>query len=159
MWKCLALFLVVSCSLSFGPDQPKSAKSKYYQLKFKDPNWNLIKEDKSDYVFINKNDGRIMLSNSFCDAFQDQPLDQLARRTLKLVDDLKISKEDYETFNNREAYRTSGNGKVDGVPVGLNLLNTRRNNCYFDFVSITPLNKAKDSQADFDSFLKSVEFK
>jgi len=159
MLKLLALFFIVSCSLSFGPDQPKSAKNKYYQVKFSDSKWSKPKEDKSDYVFINENDGRIMLSNSFCDAFQDRPLDQLARRTLKLVDDLDIISEEYQTFHHREAYKTIGRGKVDGVPVSLELLNTRRNNCYFDFVSITPLTNSNVSSVDFEAFLNSVVFK
>jgi hypothetical protein len=61
-------------------------------------------------------------------------------------------------MENREAYRLDGKGKVDGVPVGLQLLNTRRNNCYFDFVSIVP-EKLIDSDVElFDRFLKSVEF-
>jgi hypothetical protein len=158
MWVWL-LLLITGCSLSMGPSQPESAKGNSYKVNFQSENWTQKNEDRSDYVWVNKLDGRILLSNSFCDEFQDQPLDKLANKTFNTVDKLKIEKRDYTTFKNREAYRLEGEGLVDGVPVGLNLLNTRRNNCYFDFVSITPLTSAKEVNTDFEQFLDSVEFK
>lgn len=162
MWmKFLALLLVSSCSIFFGNKQPDSAKGKQYKINFQQDQWieNKKNEERSDYVWTNKEDGRILLSNSFCEEFQDQPLDVLAKRTFNIVDDFKVEKKDYMTLENREAYRLEGKGKVDGVPVGLILVNTRRNNCYFDFVAITPLKSAKSEHADFEKFLKSVSFK
>jgi hypothetical protein len=158
MWLGILLF-ISGCSLTMGPEQPKSAKGEEYKVKFKSDNWNEKKEDRSDYVWVNKVDGRILLSNSFCEEFQDQPLDKLALKTFNTVDDLKIEKKDYTTFKNREAYRLEGKGKVDGVAVGLILLNTRRSNCYFDFVSITPLDSAHEVQTDFEKLLETVDFK
>lgn len=139
----------------------QTAKGSLYEIHFKAANWveNSKEEDRSDYVWTNSQDGRILLSNSFCHEFQDQPLDTLALKTFNIVDDLKIEKKDYTTFENREAYHLEGKGKVDGVAVGLKLLNTRRNNCYFDFVAITPLKSAQDQASDFDNFLKAVVFK
>lgn len=142
-----------------GPEQPKSAKGDSYKITFDSDQWTQKKEERTDYIFANKGDGRILLSNSFCDEFQDQPLDRLAMKTFNTVDELKVEKKDYTTFKNREAYRLEGRGKVDGVPVGLILLNTRRSNCYFDFVSITPLESAEEIQTDFENFLSTVEFK
>lgn len=161
MWKFLFLLLLSSCSLFFGSKQPASAKGSQYKINFKEDSWVETKqeEERSDYVWTNKDDGRILLSNSFCEEFQDQPLDVLAKKTFNIVDDFKVEKKDYTTFENREAYRLEGKGKVDGVPVGLILVNTRRNNCYFDFVAITPLKSANGEQADFEKFLKSVSFK
>lgn len=151
------LFLLTSCSIFFGSDTPKSAKGSEYKLNFDQNNWEAKKDDRSDYVFANKDDGRILLSNSFCEEFQEDPLDQLALKTFRTINKFKASKKDYTTFNNREAYRVSGTGEVDGVKVNLNLLNTRRNNCYFDFLSIDPMNANKDDA--FEKFLSSVEFK
>ncbi len=158
MW-ILSLLLLTSCSLSFGPEQPASAKNKMYKVRFNESEWIQKKDERSDYVWENNSDGRILLSNSFCEEFQDQPLDKLATKTFNTIDELSIKKQDYTTFNNREAYRIEGKGSVDGVPVGLRLLNTRRNNCYFDFVAITPLKSAKDDLSDFEKFLDSVEFR
>ena len=162
MWiKFLSLLLVSSCSIFFGNKQPDSAKGSQYKINFNQENWieNKKNEERSDYVWTNKEDGRILLSNSFCEEFQDQPLDELAHRTFKAVGSFKAGEGKFTTFNDREAYRLEGIGKVDGVAVELHLLNTRRNNCYFDFVSITPVSLTNDRVADFDKFLSSVVFK
>lgn len=151
------LFLLTSCSLFFGSDSPKSAKGSGYEVDFGDKDWVLSKDERSDYVFENKTDGRILLSNSFCGEFQDDPLDQLALKTFRTINKFEAKAKDYATFQNREAYRVSGTGEVDGVKVNLKLLNTRRNNCYFDFLSIDPMSATKDDA--FERFLSAVSFR
>lgn len=153
----LFLLLLSSCSLFFGSETPKSAKGKEYSIKYQSPDWIQKKDDRSDYVFENTKDGRIFLSNSFCEEFQDQPLEQLAQKTFRQIDKFNSGKGEHLTFHNREAYRVNGTGEVDGVKVALKLMNTRRNNCYFDFLAIDPKNSPKDDS--FDAFLNSVEFK
>lgn len=142
-----------------GSKPTPSAKGTEYKLSFKRDGWIEKKDERSDYVWENKNDGRILLSNSFCQQFQDQPLEILATKTFKGVSSLKLHKQGYTTFNDREAYRAEGSGKVDGVSVGLIILNTRRSNCYFDFVSITPLQSATEQTEVFETFLSGVQFK
>ncbi len=154
----ILMLLASSCSFMFGGGSPPSAKGKEYEIKFEEAGWkSLKKDDRSDYVFENE-DGRILLSNSFCGEFQDQPLEYLANKTFKSVGTFQSEKGSYTTIQDREAYRLQGKGKVDGVPVGLQILNTRRNNCYFDFVSITPEKFKGSDSALFDRFLSAVEF-
>ena len=155
----LLLIFLSSCSLFFRSETPESAKGKEYTISSPSDEWVEKKEQRSDYIFENKNDGRIRLSNSFCNEFQDQPLKDLAHKTFKAVGSFKPGKGDYTTFHHREAYRLRGLGKVDGVAVELYLLNTRRNNCYFDFVAITPIGVTFDRVTDFDEFLSTVLFK
>ena len=153
------LLLLGGCTFFIkGKDAPPSAKGEQYKISFDKVDWVLKKDDRSDYVFENKNDGRILLSNSFCGEFQEQPLDELAKKTFKTVDNFKSTKSQFTTFNDREAYRMEGKGSVDGVKVILKILNTRRNNCYFDFFSINS-EKINSSDNSFEDFLKSVEFK
>jgi len=159
MWMYILFFLITGCSLSVGPERSKSAKGDEYKISFQSLGWSQKKEDRSDYVWINQGDGRIMLSNSFCGEFQDAPLDKLALKTFNAIDKLKIKKNEFISFHDRDAFQAEGEGVVDGVRVSLILLNTRRNNCYFDFVSITPLNSAKERREDFEQLLKSVTFK
>lgn len=140
-----------------GKDSPKTAKGTLYTIPFSKPYWVYKKDKRSDYIFENAKDGRILLSNSFCEEFQEQPLEQLATKTFKTVTNFKSKISEYATFQNREAYRLEGEGLVDGVKVNLRLLNTRRNNCYFDFVAITP-DKSDESDSAFPDFLKAVVF-
>lgn len=152
------LFILSSCSIFFGNNQtPKSAKGSQYSVNFAKPGWQHQPNERSDYVFAHQ-DGRIMLSNSFCEEFQDQPLDQLARRTFNNISNYQTTLKEYATFQHREAYRMEGQGEVDGVQVKLKLLNTRRNNCYFDFLAITPASIASTDQA-FEDFLNAVVFR
>lgn len=154
----ILLLFVSSCSFFIrGNEAPKSAKKTYYSIEFSDKAWKEKKDKRSDYVFENE-DGRILLSNSFCEEFQEGNLETLAKNTFKTVKGFWPTSGNYTTFHNREAYQLAGTGLVDGVKVNLRLLNTRRNNCYFDFVSINPDINIK-SEADFQNFLKSVEFK
>lgn len=155
----ILMLLASSCSIFFGGGSPPSAKGKEYKIRFEESGWTqMTKGDRSDYVFENK-DGRILLSNSFCGEFQDQALENLAHKTFKAVGTFEPENGKYTTFQDREAYRLQGKGTVDGVPVGLQLLNTRRNNCYFDFVSISPEKLSKSDALMFERFLSAVEFK
>lgn len=153
------LFFLTSCSLFVGgKEAPKTAKGSRYTISFTKQTWKIKQDKRSDYVFENLSDGRILLSNSFCDEFQEQPLEQLAKKTFRTIGNFNTSKSFYTTFKDREAYRIEGAGFVDGVKVVLRLLNTRRDNCYFDFLSISPKGTEKD-ETDFNDFLSSVDFK
>jgi hypothetical protein len=156
---CLCFFLLSGCSFFIGGNEaPKTAKGSLYSISFQLPDWQDKKEKKSDYIFENTKDGRILLSNSFCDEFQDQPLSVLATKTFNSVKSFKTKISEYQTFNDREAYRIEGAGLVDGVKVNLRLLNTRRDHCYFDFVAIIPSGSQENDNA-FEKFLKAVDFK
>lgn len=154
----LSIVFICSCSMMIGKDSPKSAKGSLYTIPFSSPGWVYKKDKRSDYIFENDKDGRILLSNSFCEEFQDQPLEQLATKTFKTMKNFKVKGQKYTTFQDREAYLMEGTGIVDGVNVNLRLLNTRRNNCYFDFLAISPEGTDSTDSVFYD-FLKSVVFK
>jgi hypothetical protein len=155
----IALLLLSGCSFMLGGnDSTKTAKGSRYSITFKKPDWIYKSDSRSDYIYENSKDGRILLSNSFCEEFQEQPLEQLANKTFKTVTNFKSSVSEYSTFENREAFRLEGAGLVDGVKVNLRLLNTRRDNCYFDFVAITPDESSQNDSA-FPDFLQTVVFK
>lgn len=158
--KLLALvFIITGCSVFLStPEHPKSAKKTHYSISFTHPDWFQKIDNKSDYVFENIKDARIYLSNSFCDEFQEQTLDRLAFKIFKNIKNFKLVSSLYTTFKGREAFRAEGDGLVDGVKVHLILMNTRRNNCYFDFLSISPSSVKVDSKS-FDEFLDQVVFK
>lgn len=155
----LSFLFLSSCSFMIGSkDAPKTAKGSLYTISFSDPDWNQKTDKRSDYIFENTKDGRILLSNSFCDEFQDQHLDKLAHKTFRNIKEFEAEKQEYTTYNNREAFRIQGTGVVDGVKVDLRLLNTRRDNCYFDFLAISPQG-TQASEIIFKEFLQSVEFR
>jgi hypothetical protein len=158
MW--LLLFaLISSCSFIDDDKDNSSAKNIHYKVTFQVEGWQLLKDGQSDYAWMNKDDGRVLISNSFCNEYQNQSLNNLALKTINSLSDGKLTQEKKITFHEREALEVEGEGKVDGVGVHLKLLNTRRNNCYFDFIAITPISVGTKGSEDFKIFLQSVEFK
>ncbi len=153
------IFLSSGCSLFIGgEDESKTAKGTRYFITFNIPHWVLKQDKRSDYIFENEIDGRILLSNSFCEEFQEQSLEQLAVKTFKTINHFKPLVSEYTNYQNREAYMIEGAGSVDGIMVKLKLLNTRRDNCYFDFLAIDPQKTSIKDDA-FEIFLKTVSFK
>ncbi len=155
----LLMIFFSGCTLFTGfKESPKTAKDSRYSISFKKDQWVLKNDQRSDFVFENQKDGRILLSNSFCDEFQEPSLEQLGLKTFSGIKEFKIDLSNYETFHGRESFRLDGSGLMDGVRVTFQLLNTRRDNCYFDFLSINPEGTNVKSE-DFQKFLKSVTFK
>jgi hypothetical protein len=154
-----SILLLSGCAVFLKDHVPASAKKTHYFITFEQKGWHEIKDQRSDYIWQNQKDGRILLSNSFCQEFQDQELSALAAKTFHTVSEFEIDSQSYTSFANREAYQLEGKGRVDGVAVSLKLLNTRRHNCYFDFVSINPISSGNNGHLEFESFLKAVVFK
>ena len=156
----LMLLTLSSCALLSGDAAPPSAKGDIYQLHFQRSGWSVRQDKRADYVWSH-HDGRVLLANSFCDQFQSGSLEDYAIKTARSVEQLEILDKKITHFRSREAFMLKARGKVDGVEVNLTLLNSRRNNCYFDFVSIIPgTTPAQPSfEKDFDYFLESVEFR
>lgn len=151
------LLFLTSCSLFFaGKEGPKSAKGDRYTISFTAPSWQRQIDNRSDFIFQNK-DGRTIISNSFCDEFQEQPLQQLAERSFRNIDRFQKKNGLLTDFKHRKAYRLDGEGEVDGIKVALKLLNTRRDNCYYDFLSIAPEGTKEDGS--FERLLEGVIFR
>jgi hypothetical protein len=156
------VFLIIlfsGCSFFNGiKESPKTAKGSRYSISFNENEWLQKNDQRSDFIFENKKDGRILLSNSFCDEFQGASLEQIGLKTFSGIKEFNIILSQYDSFHDRESYRLDASGLVDGVRVTFQLLNTRRDNCYFDFLSISPAG-TKIKKSDFDKFLNSVTFK
>lgn len=163
-----------SCSFFFSSkDRYQSAKNKYYTITFRHQNWKQQDDPNSDFSFLYRSQssnasqarGQLLVAKSYCQEFQDASLEELATKILKSFKDFKINKQQYFTFQKREAFRLTGQGYIDGVKVSISLVNTRRNFCYYDFIFIDPSeNEEKtiilknENQNMFNDFLSSVKF-
>jgi len=157
MWPLLMLVLT-SCSFLDGDQEMRSAKGHYYNVSFNSLAWKKLKDPQSDFAWLNKKDGRILLSNSFCHHLENESLSDLGRKSIQAINDGKLVSEKKIIFQKTPAVEIEGQGIVDGVKINLKLLNTRRGPCYFDFISIDPQGLPTQND-DFNSFLNSVEFK
>ena len=128
----------MSCSwLIPTPKKAPSANKKQYTLNYKSKEWKQIDQYQSDFVFQNTS-GTTLVINSFCGEFQDQELKVLALKTFNGLKDIRNRKEGPLKILDRDAYSLQADGDLDGVKVNIKVINLRRNNCYYDFLKITP---------------------
>lgn len=147
------LLILSSCSFFLPSTKTKNAKASY-QMKFVPNGWSEHKTDRADYYFQGPH-GASLIAQSFCNEFQNDDLKKLAANTFRSLDSSIIKQQKSFTLKNREALETRGEASMDGVKVNLALINTRRNNCYYDFFEILPLQQ----KSMIDEFIQSVEFK
>ncbi len=153
----IILLIFTGCSwLIPAPKKVPSAKNDGYKLNYNSADWKLLKQKQSDYVFQNQN-GSTLVINSFCGEFQDEPLPVLAEKTFNGLDDIKNRKESPLTLSNREAFQLEADGSLDGVTINIKVINMRRNNCYYDFLRITPQGVTA-SQNQPEEMINAVEF-
>ena len=147
------LLILSSCSFFLPTPKTKNAKASY-QLRHVPGGWREHKTEQADYHFQGPG-GASLITQSFCHEFQNEDLQQLASQTFYSLDKPQITQQQLFDLNNRQALRTSGEAAIDGVRVQLNLINTRRNNCYYDFLEILPLHQ----KSQIDLFIRGIEFK
>jgi hypothetical protein len=152
------MLVLTSCSFLDGDQEMRSAKGHYYNVSFNSNAWKKLEDPQSDYAWLNKTDGRILLSNSFCHHPENLTLSELGRKSIQSINDGKVVSETNIIFHQSPAVEIVGQGIVDGVKINLKLLNTRRGYCYFDFISIDPQDLPPQDEI-FNTFLNSVEFK
>jgi hypothetical protein len=153
----IILFIIAGCSwLVPTPKKTPTAKGVGYKLKYKSSEWSEVKQKQSDFVFQNK-EGSTLVINSFCGAFQDEPLKFLAEKTFNGLESVKNKTEKAMTISNREAHLIEAIGGIDGVSVNIKVINMRRNNCYYDFVRITP-EGVKPTANQPEDLISAMEF-
>ena len=110
-------------------------------------------------TFYNDNYKASITTDAFCGkSFTDRPLDALAGElTSVLSDRTTVSTQDM-MLDGRGALRVFVEGKMDGVPLKMDVVVIKKNNCNFDFVSVTPTDASNEVKNDFEGFLKSFHY-
>ncbi len=148
------IFLLTSCSFFSSTPQSQSAKDSY-TLPSPPKSWKANHTQQADYVFYGPK-GSSLLIQSFCKEFQSPTLKNLAHGTFNSLDRAKITEQVEFNLQDRKALRSQGEAFLDGVKIHLTLVNTKRNNCYYDFLEVLPKTK---SQSIIDDLLKGITFK
>lgn len=150
----LFLFLFTSCAQLFTADKAVKAKDTY-TVPALPPQWKSRSPQDGDYMLTGPL-GASLFIQSFCGEFQGESLPILARKTFKSLDQSKILEQKEFILSGRSALKSSGEALVDGVRIRLHLINTKRNNCYYDFLEILPM---PQSPSMMDQFIRAVKFK
>ncbi len=145
-----------SCSLLI-PETSKDKKFSSYQAE-RPSGWKKTAKANADYAFVNPKTSAIIYTNSICDKYSHARLTDLGQNILRSVDKFSAPHPHKTSFANRDAYRWTGQGLLDGVPINLDYLIVRKSNCVFDFVLIAPeLEYWAQDQTSFDQFLSTLK--
>lgn len=155
----ILILLLSSCSLLWDSSKKDRIAYKAYQFENIPSDWERFMDKDVDYAYRKKNSEDLLITNSYCQAYQENDLATVTKQSLIGIQNIVIKKEQTMKFKGRQAYQIFVNGTIDGVSRNVLLLSTRRNHCYFEFTFIaSSLKSETEIQKDFDSIIKSVKF-
>ncbi|RKH03146.1 hypothetical protein D7V97_26910 [Corallococcus sp. CA053C] len=116
--------------------------------------WQRTGFEDNDLAFVERGDtGRVLATNSTCKDHDDPSLPVLTKHLLMGFTERQDLGQRTFTLDGREALRSRYVAKLDGVPVSLELVVVKKDNCVFDFSYVAPVGTAEARMADFDSLV------
>ncbi|WP_255207963.1 MULTISPECIES: hypothetical protein [unclassified Myxococcus] len=119
--------------------------------------WRQVRLEDNDLAFAEVGTGRALSVNATCKGHDDPSLQVLTRHLLAGFTDRREVSEQRIPMDGREALRSRYLAKLDGVPVQLELVVLKKDNCVFDFTYVAPPGLADERMADFDALLAGFE--
>ena len=119
--------------------------------------WEQVRLEDNDLAFAEEGTGRALSVNATCQGHDDPSLQVLTRHLLAGFTDRQEIAERRIPMDGREALRSRHLAKMDGVPVQLELVVLKKDNCVFDFTYVSPPGLADGRMADFDALLAGFE--
>ncbi|NOJ94937.1 hypothetical protein D7W82_32350 [Corallococcus sp. CA049B] len=105
----------------------------------------------NDLAFVERGDtGRVIATNATCRDHDDPSLQVLTKHLLMGFTERQDLGQRTFTLDDREALRSRYVAKLDGVPVSLELVVVKKDNCVFDFSYVAPVGAADARMADFE---------
>ncbi|WP_342377916.1 hypothetical protein NVS55_01260 [Myxococcus stipitatus] len=115
--------------------------------------WSRVWLEDNDLAFAEAGTGRALSVNATCKGHDDPPLQVLTRHLLMGFTERREVSQGLITLDGREALRSRFLAKMDGVPVELELVVLKKDNCVFDFTYVAPPGLAEERMPDFDALL------
>jgi hypothetical protein len=138
-------------AVNIGPGKPTKAES----AKFDTPPtpFQEIRHASFDKAWKSKDTGNTIAYLSECKAGDDTSLKNLENESTSVLDNRQIiSTQDLE-YNDRQAIRSSAQGFVDGVPVSMEILIFKKNDCTFTLSFVGRKSKLAADLPIFQNFL------
>jgi hypothetical protein len=160
--------LFVSCV--FGPSKAIGVMSyrngkvflqnkDFYRVGTLPNGWQRMKSRARTISFYNEGYKSSITTDAFCGkSFSDRPLDTLAGElTSVLSDRTTVSTKDM-TLSDRGAKRFLVVGKMDGVPLQMDIVVVKKNACNFDFVAVMSPDAPIEVKSDFENFFNGFRY-
>ncbi|MCY1040628.1 hypothetical protein OV208_04775 [Corallococcus sp. bb12-1] len=112
----------------------------------------------NDLAFVERGEtGRVIATNATCRDHDDPSLSVLTKHLLMGFTERQDLGQRTFTLDGREALRSRYVAKLDGVPVSLELVVLKKDNCVFDFSYVSPVGQADARMADFESLVSGFQ--
>ena len=152
------LLLLASCSIS-GPLRVDRSATTYFFPEAPAGWEKKIPQDGAEYFYQHKSSGAVLSVSSLCDRYEESKLEILARSALDPVESQKDIESKTYILDGREAFEVYVEGKLDGVPVQVDYVSWRKDDCLFDFsIQAAPKISSKVRE-EFHSMLKKFHYK
>ena len=119
--------------------------------------WHRVWLEGNDLAFSEEGTGRALSINATCEGHDDPPLPVLTRHLLAGFTERRELSQRLVPMAGREAMRSRYLAKMDGVPVQLELVVLKKDNCVFDFSYVAPPGLAEERLADFEALMAGFE--
>jgi hypothetical protein len=144
---------------SYEPGRVITEKS-YYNVGDLPSDWKRTKIGSYRTIaFYNEASKSTIETDAFCDgSYEDASLQVLTTHLYFDIRDKKIRWEKSFMIDDRGALRSVADGKVDGVPIVLDTVVIKKNNCLFDFAMVSEPGLYSKAAPDFESFFKGFKY-
>jgi hypothetical protein len=88
----------------------------------------------------------------------DRPLASVAAEVASAIEDRTVTEEGEFMLDGRGALRQRVSGSVDGVPLIMDVVVVKKNNCAFDFVAIAPPDEMPNISSAFEVFFNGFHY-
>ncbi|MDO8527957.1 MAG: hypothetical protein Q7T03_09755 [Deltaproteobacteria bacterium] len=121
--------------------------------------WKLKMGKNPGIIFVQPKNGSRIATEAMCGgSFEDMPLVLSTAEILIGMKDLRTLKSESWKLNERSALYTKANASLDGVPIQINIVVLKKNECEFDFYSIARPSHADQVTSDFLTFVKGFDY-
>ncbi|MFP2906416.1 hypothetical protein ACLESD_15405 [Pyxidicoccus sp. 3LFB2] len=157
MWMLLWAVSLVACRRVTYEDSVLTKPAVRYRVGELPGHWRRVWLEGNDLAFSEEGTGRALSVNATCEGHDDPPLPVLTRHLLAGFTDRQEVSQQLVPLAGREAMRSRYLAKMDGVPVQLELVVLKKDNCVFDFSYVSPPGLAQERLADFETLLAGFE--
>ena len=131
----------------------------YYKVGILPAGWRWMESNARAISFHNESYRSSINTDAFCGkSYVDRPLDTLAGELATALSDRTTVSTQEMTLDGRGALRIFVKGKMDGVPLNMDIVVVKKGACNFDFVAVMPPDAPSDVTRDFETFFTGFHY-
>jgi hypothetical protein len=153
---CLLALLLSACAGARFENGVFRNGETAYRIGTLDSAWTRVSLSGANLAFRNAAGGSILI-NATCEGISDVPLDVLANQALFGVEQKLEQGRELFTLDGRAALRTRLTGSLDGVPVALDLVVMKKDNCTYDLELVAGEREFSDRDQEFWRFVQGFQ--